>query len=404
MNTFNLLGDVCRDDGDRFVQSDVVPAMVIGWLAKQDGDVEININSAGGSVFGGLAIANALKGYSKGKVTANVLGIAASIASVIACACDEIKMGAGAYLMIHNPYSIALGDADALRKEAQTLDTIKASLMPFYLSKFDRSEEELAKMMDDETWIAYEHAAEYGLACSAYVPTEGDGMRAAAKLDTRMQFAKAPKAALEHIAHMGISKPKAEVSNSTDTPAAEAAQDAPEATATEAAETPTEETASAPSAADAPQNEATAEATAEQPAEEAKNAAPCDWEARYKGLQAAKDKELAALRNQLAEATKAHATEIESLKADNAKANEALAKSQDEGKQLREQLAKATKELGETQSALAAETERYRAHVGMALAPAEASKTAAEIAKDPTLSPAQRSKLIAEGKYIANKH
>ena len=100
--TFNLLGDIVQDDSQRWFESDVVPAMVIGWLAKQDGDVEININSLGGSVTGGLAIANAIKGYSKGKVTANVLGIAASMASVVACAADEIKMGSGAFLMVHS--------------------------------------------------------------------------------------------------------------------------------------------------------------------------------------------------------------------------------------------------------------------------------------------------------------
>ena len=154
MNTFNLLGDIVQDDSGRWFESDVVPAMVIGWLAKQEGDVEININSLGGSVTGGLAIANAFKGYSKGKVTANVLGIAASMASVVACAADEIRMGKGAFMMVHNPWTIALGDANDLRKEAETLDQIKASIIAFYQSKFDCGPEKLSEIMDAETWIA----------------------------------------------------------------------------------------------------------------------------------------------------------------------------------------------------------------------------------------------------------
>lgn len=197
MNTFNLLGDIVQDDSQKYYESDVVPAMVIGWLSKQDGDVEVNINSLGGSVTAGLAIANAFKGYSKGKVTANVLGVAASMASVVACAADEIKMGKGAFLMVHNPWSIVMGDANDIRKEADTLDKMKEAIIGFYQSKFTVGAEELAALMDSETWIEAGHEQEFGLEATPYV----EEIAAAAHCDTRMMFAKAPEAAAAFYAH-----------------------------------------------------------------------------------------------------------------------------------------------------------------------------------------------------------
>ncbi len=203
MKTFNLLGDIVQDDSQKYFESDIVPAMVIGWLAKQDGDIEVNINSLGGSVMAGLAIANALKAYSKGKVTANVLGVAASMASVVACAADEIRMGKGAFMMIHNPWSIALGDAEALRKEAETLDKMKDAIIGFYQSKFSVEPEELAKLMDAETWIEAGKEADYGLAATPLV----EDLPAAAKCDTRLMFAHAPEAATAFYAHKEAQRP-----------------------------------------------------------------------------------------------------------------------------------------------------------------------------------------------------
>jgi ATP-dependent protease ClpP protease subunit len=203
MNVFNLLGDIVQDDSQKYFESDIVPAMVIGWLAKQDGDIEVNINSLGGSVMAGLAIANAFKAYSKGKVTANVLGVAASMASVVACAADEIRMGKGSFMMIHNPWSIALGDAEALRKEAETLDKMKDAIIGFYQSKFSVPPMELAKYMDDETWIEDKDCELYGLAATPLV----EDLPAAAKCDTRLMFAHAPEAATAFYAHKEAQRP-----------------------------------------------------------------------------------------------------------------------------------------------------------------------------------------------------
>lgn len=189
-NKFNLFGDIVDNDASRWFESDVTPAMFVGWLNKQDGkDVEVNLNSNGGSVAAGLAIANAIKAY-PGNVRANVLGLAASMASVVACAADELALGKGAFLMVHNPWASTVGEAADLRHEADVLDAMKQSIMSFYLSKFDRTSDELSALMDAETWIAAEQAGEYSLKSVPYA----DEFEAAA-CATRRAFAKAPDAA-----------------------------------------------------------------------------------------------------------------------------------------------------------------------------------------------------------------
>ena len=214
---FNILGDIVANDGERWFESDVVPGMVIGWLAKQDGDIEININSNGGDVAGGLAIANAIKAYSKGKKTCNVLGVAASMASVIACAGDELKMGQGAFLMVHNPWTVTMGNAEELRKDAETLDKMRDSILSFYQSKaYGRPADDLKALMDAETWLNAEEAREAGFLVDDYA---GE-MKAAASL-TRRAFAKAPDAAkaLVEFHDRKPEAPKAEAPKTPETPA-----------------------------------------------------------------------------------------------------------------------------------------------------------------------------------------
>ena len=189
--TFNILGDIVANDAERWYESDVMPAMVIGWLNKQDGDIEININSNGGDVAGGLAIANAIKAYRKGKKTCNVIGVAASMASVIACAGDELTMGQGAFLMVHNPWTVTMGNAEELRKDADTLDKMRDSILSFYMSKaYGKSADDLKALMDAETWLTADDARAAGFLVDDYA---GE-LKAAASL-TRRAFAKAPAAA-----------------------------------------------------------------------------------------------------------------------------------------------------------------------------------------------------------------
>lgn len=194
--TFNIFGDIVQNDGDRWLDSDVIPAMVVGWLAKQgDADVEININSLGGDVTAGLAIANALKAY-KGHTTANVLGVAASMSSVIACACDEIKLGKGAFLMIHNPWTVSMGNADELRKDAETLDKMRDSILGFYQTKCTASADAIKALMDAESWLDADALTAAGFTFSEY----GEDFKAAA-CATRAAFDKAPEAARAFFAH-----------------------------------------------------------------------------------------------------------------------------------------------------------------------------------------------------------
>ena len=189
MKTYNIFGDIIGGDSERWHNSEVSPQNIVDFLTEANGEaVEININSYGGSVTGGIAICNALKAYS-GDVTCNVLGIAASMASAIACAGKTLRMGEGSFLMIHNPWTSTLGNAEDLRKDAETLDQMRDSILGFYLSKNSKTADEIKGYMDAETWIAADSASEFGFNVETYT---GE-LKAAASL-TRRAFAKAPEA------------------------------------------------------------------------------------------------------------------------------------------------------------------------------------------------------------------
>jgi ATP-dependent protease ClpP protease subunit len=151
---------------------------VVRELATMDGDTELHahINSPGGSVFEGIAIYNALAMH-KGKVIVHIDGIAASIASVIAMAGDEIHIGEAASFMVHSPWTIVAANAKGLRKEAEVLDVLEGGLLDIYASRTGADREALAKWLDEETWFRGQAAVDAGFA-SALVPAktkEGDG-------------------------------------------------------------------------------------------------------------------------------------------------------------------------------------------------------------------------------------
>jgi len=127
--------------------------------------INLHINSPGGSVFEGIAIYNMLKQH-KATVNTYVDGLAASIASVIAMAGDTIFMPRNSMLMIHNPWTMAVGNASDLRKQADELDTITKSSVVTYLNKAgDKLDEEtLKQLMDEETWLTADESIGYGLA------------------------------------------------------------------------------------------------------------------------------------------------------------------------------------------------------------------------------------------------
>ena len=162
---FNIYGDYV--DGEPY-GDEIAPSKFRAATAalKKGEPLELHVNSLGGSVTSGIAIANTIRELSKAghRTTCVVEGVAASIASITAMACDEIQMYPSAFLMIHNPWTMLMGDANALRKEADTLDKMRAALVSFYRSKFDRSDDEIVALMDAETWISGEEAVNYGLA------------------------------------------------------------------------------------------------------------------------------------------------------------------------------------------------------------------------------------------------
>lgn len=127
--------------------------------------INLYINSYGGSVFEGTAIYNQLKRHPAHK-TAYIDGFACSIASVIAMAADEVVMPRNALMMIHNMWLCACGSAAELRKAADDLDVINAAGRGSYLAKAgDKLDEaDLVEMMDAETWLTAERCIELGLA------------------------------------------------------------------------------------------------------------------------------------------------------------------------------------------------------------------------------------------------
>lgn len=125
--------------------------------------INLHINSPGGDVFDGLTIHNFLRRH-QARVTVYIEGIAASIASVIAMAGDEIIMPRNTSLFIHNPWSMAAGDAAALRRTADDLDRIKTSLITAYNEKSGLDHAAIAALMDAETYLSAEDAVAKGFA------------------------------------------------------------------------------------------------------------------------------------------------------------------------------------------------------------------------------------------------
>ncbi|QQX80853.1 Clp protease ClpP [Shewanella sp. KX20019] len=125
--------------------------------------LDIHINSPGGSVFDGLAIYNMIKAWG-GETTAYIDGMAASMASVIAVATNKTIMPENAFMMIHNPWGFAAGDADEMRDYADFLDKMKGSLVSSYTKKSNATEEQITELMNAETWLTGTEALELGLA------------------------------------------------------------------------------------------------------------------------------------------------------------------------------------------------------------------------------------------------
>ena len=150
------------------------------------GQINLHINSPGGDVFDGIAIQNSIK-HHKANVTVYIDGLAASIASIIALAGDEIHIADNAYVMIHNPTSFIYGEAKDMLKEAEILVKISDGLAGDYARKMGISVEEARALMDDETWYMGQEAVDAGFASATFA-----GTKAAAAFDVRRFSAHAP--------------------------------------------------------------------------------------------------------------------------------------------------------------------------------------------------------------------
>ena len=160
--TLNIYGDITS-----WAWSDTdVSAANLSKQLEALGDVEqidVYINSYGGEVAEGLAIYNAIRRH-KAKVTTYCDGFACSIASVIFMAGDERIMNESSLLMIHNAWTMVVGNSAELRKQADDLEKITQASVEAYKSHSSLSEEEIKKLMDNETWILPEEALSYGFA------------------------------------------------------------------------------------------------------------------------------------------------------------------------------------------------------------------------------------------------
>ena len=172
--------------------SDGIGAKQFSDDLKALGDVKhitCHVNSPGGSVFEGVAIYNQLKMHAA-KVTCVVDGLAASIASVICMAGDTIIMPENAMMMIHDPWSMVVGNADELRKTADVMDKIKESLVMAYMGKCNLPEDKVRQMMTDETWMNGNDALENGFCDECTKPMK---MAAAINSFDLSKFKKSPE-------------------------------------------------------------------------------------------------------------------------------------------------------------------------------------------------------------------
>ena len=142
---------------------EVTPQLFKDELNAGSGNITVWINSPGGDVFAAAQIYNMLRDY-KGSVTVKIDGIAASVASVIAMAGNTVCVSPVAMMMIHNPATMAMGEAKDMQKAIVMLNEVKESILNAYESKTGLTRARLSHMMDDETWFNAKKAVELGFA------------------------------------------------------------------------------------------------------------------------------------------------------------------------------------------------------------------------------------------------
>lgn len=157
-------GDICSSTWDCWEDEDKCPQDVADFLKEIENNKDLNIyiNSGGGSVFAGIAIYNQLKRHPAHKIV-HVDGLAASISSVIALAGDRVIIPKNAQFMVHKPWSFSWGNANDLRKTADSLDSCEKSILNVYEENLNEGVdiETIKQFVNDETWFTGEEAGKY---------------------------------------------------------------------------------------------------------------------------------------------------------------------------------------------------------------------------------------------------
>lgn len=148
---------------DSWYDDDITPKKFKAELNASAGDISVWLNSPGGDVFAGNQIYNMLKEY-KGKVTIKIDSLAASAASVIAMAGDEVIMSPVSMLMVHNPATMIFGEAADFQSGIKMLSGVKEGIINAYEQKTGLSRAKISSMMDAETWFSAQKAVELGFA------------------------------------------------------------------------------------------------------------------------------------------------------------------------------------------------------------------------------------------------
>ena len=150
-------------DSESFWGDEITPQMFRDELYAEEGDITLWINSPGGNVFAAAEIYTMIRDY-PGSVTVRIASIAASAASVVAMAGNLVQMSPTALLMIHDPSTIAMGNAKDMEKAITTLNEVKESIINAYAAKTGLSRNRISKLMSDETWLNAKKAVELGFA------------------------------------------------------------------------------------------------------------------------------------------------------------------------------------------------------------------------------------------------
>ena len=158
--TLFLSGTIASES---WFDDDVTPQLFKDELNAGEGDIVVWINSPGGDCVAAAQIYNMLMDY-KGSVTVKIDGIAASAASVIAMAGTKVLVSPVSMMMIHNPVTVAMGDASEMEKAIAMLSEVKDSIINAYEIKTNLSRARLSHMMDAETWMDARKAVELGFA------------------------------------------------------------------------------------------------------------------------------------------------------------------------------------------------------------------------------------------------